>query len=530
MKRAMWIVGWGFVLNLFLPGFGDLSDSVNAKVSPEHPIYQFDWHTATGRLNAKGQALVDVLTNSDEHGLDSLDYVGASNPIQMSDEALTKAAMAYIRDLKVGRKTPRQIDPALHVSPPEINAQDLLSDIHESRDIDVAMERLAPQYPEYQLLKKRLSEYRKIAEQGGWSKLPDGKTLEQGVEDGDVILLRNRLITQSYLNPSTAISPNFDDELAESIRSFQGHHGLEVDGKVGRRTRNALNVSVEDRIIQIVLNMERWRWLPDDLGRRHVRVNIAGFYLRVFEENQPVMEMPVIVGKPYRRTPMFSSVITDVTFHPFWHVPSKIAYANVIPEIIKSSGYLKRQDFEVLRPEPEGRLKVIEQPETLPWSDFLNSRFPYKLRQKPGDKNALGHVRFNIRNDFDIYMHGTPDQGLFSQPVRAKSSGCIRVAEPLKLTEYLLRDYPSWPVSRIREVYSQFESIANPKPLNVTLIEPFPVHILYWTAWVGDDDHLYFRDDIYGRDKILGRALFPKGVSFLTRHTQRPIVLVGDKT
>ena len=148
MKRAMWIVGWGFVLNLFLPGFGDLSDSVNAKVSPEHPIYQFDWHTATGRLNAKGQALVDVLTNSDEHGLDSLDYVGASNPIQMSDEALTKAAMAYIRDLKVGRKTPRQIDPALHVSPPEINAQDLLSDIHESRDIDVAMERLAPQSAE----------------------------------------------------------------------------------------------------------------------------------------------------------------------------------------------------------------------------------------------------------------------------------------------------------------------------------------------------------------------------------------------
>lgn len=520
MNRVMWIIGWGFTLSLFLPGSGDSSGSVNTNVFPERGAYQLDWHTDTGRLNIKGQALVDVLTKADEHGLDSHDYIYASNPIQMSDEALTKAALAYISDLKVGRPPPREIDPALHLSSSEINAQSLLSDIYESMDIPVALEKLAPQYPEYLLLKNKLSEYRKIAEQGGWPKLPEGKTLKPGVEDDDVILLRTRLIAQGYLKPSVAISPNFDDELAESIQKFQWHHGLEVDGKVGRRTRNALNIPVEDRIIQIILNMERWRWLPDDLGRRHVRVNIAGFYLRVFEENQSVMEMPVVVGKPYRRTPVFSSVITDVTFHPYWHVPIKIAYSNVIPEIIKSIEYLKRQGFEVLKTEPEGKIKVIEQPETLPWSEFLNGHFPYKLRQKPGGKNALGHVRFNIRNDFDIYMHGTPDQGLFSEVVRAKSSGCIRVGEPLKLTEYLLRDQPSWPVSRIKGVYTQYENTTNPKPLNVTLIEPLPVHILYWTAWVGDDDHLYFRDDIYGRDRILDQALFHKGLSFLKRRAE----------
>ena len=338
--------------------------------------------------------------------------------------------------------------------------------------------------------------------------MPGGQPLELGTADPAVTILRRRLVLQGYLERSHQFGAVFDEPLDAAIRNFQMHHGLVVDGKVGRRTLEALNVPVRDRIRQIILNMERWRWLPDDLGQTHIRVNIAGFYLRLYEETQLVMEMPVIVGKPYRKTPVFSSVITDLTFHPYWHVPVKIAYLNIIPEIVKDTGYLQREEFEVLQSGPDGRQKVVERPEALPWKSFLQGDFNYKLRQKPGRTNALGHLRFNIRNDFGIYMHGTPNQELFADVTRAASSGCIRVEDPLKLAKYILKGNPAWPESRIDEVYSQFETINNPKPVMVALVEPVPVHILYWTVWGEGDDHLYFRNDIYGRDKILAQSLF----------------------
>jgi murein L,D-transpeptidase YcbB/YkuD len=201
-------------------------------------------------------------------------------------------------------------------------------------------------------------------------------------------------------------------------------------------------------------------------------------------------------------------VISDLTFHPYWHVPVKIAYLNIIPEIVIDTGYLQREEFEVLQSGPDGRQQIVERPEALPWQSFLQGNFNYLLRQKPGSRNALGHLRFNIRNDLDIYMHGTPNQKLFADVTRAASSGCIRLAEPLKLAKYILKDNPAWPESRIDQIYSQFETINNPKPLMAALVEPVPVHILYWTAWGEGDDHLYFRNDIYGRDKILAQNLF----------------------
>lgn len=485
---------------------------ISAARASEYPsqtsLNPLSWHLPSGALNDKGKALFDVLSHANEQGLEPDDYLAGADFGRGTDELLTVVALAYIRDLKVGRKTPRELDPALHISPPEIDVKGLLTSVYASEDVKEALESLAPIYPEYRLLKEKLTEYRQIEADGGWPKVPDGKTLQLGMEDPAVEVLSKRLMLQGYLERSQELTQVFNALLFDAVRDFQRHHGLDADGKVGRETRKALNVSVGDRIRQIILNMERWRWLPDNLGRKHMRVNIAGFYLRVFEDNRRVMEMPVIVGKPYRKTPVFSSVITDVTFHPYWHVPVIIAHLNVIPEIIKDKGYLIRQEFEVLKPGADGRFLIVERPESLPWITFQQNNFPFILRQKPGSRNALGHVRFNIRNDFGVYMHGTPDQDLFAGVVRARSSGCIRVADPLKLTKYMLRDNPSWRASRIDEVYFQFETINNPRPLNVPLEEPFPIHILYWTAWGEDDDHLHFRNDIYGRDEILAKSLF----------------------
>ncbi|HSH12227.1 MAG TPA: peptidoglycan-binding protein, partial [Desulfurivibrionaceae bacterium] len=267
------------VLGLLLP----LLHALPLQANPPRghaAVTRLSWHLASGALNDKGQALFDVLTRADEQGLKPTDYLAGADPRGVTGEALTRVALAYIHDLKVGRKSPAKLDPALHISPPEIDVANLLSSVYASGDVKGGLERLAPTYPEYQLLKNKLAEYRQNEARGGWPEVPAGKTLELGVQDPAVEILRRRLELQGYLKGSQEPSPAFDALLADAVRNFQEHHGLDVDGKVGRRTREALNISIGDRIRQIILNMERWRWLPDDLGRWHMRVNIAGFYLR----------------------------------------------------------------------------------------------------------------------------------------------------------------------------------------------------------------------------------------------------------
>jgi murein L,D-transpeptidase YcbB/YkuD len=324
--------------------------------------------------------------------------------------------------------------------------------------------------------------------------------MELGDKGERVILLGARLAAEGYeLHGSTADAGRFDQPLDRAVRLFQERHGLEVDGIVGRNTLAELNVSAADRASQIMVNMERWRWLPRELGERHLVVNIANFEMQVFEAGDRVMQMRAIVGRRYRRTPVFSDVMTYLVINPYWNVPNSIAVKDKLPILKQDPGYLRQNNIRVLA--GWGAEAEEIDGDSIAWEDFSEEDFPYRLRQDPGPANALGRIKFMFPNKFNVYLHDTPARELFNQTVRTFSSGCIRIEQPLELAEYLLRADPAWSRPAI------LAAIDRGVEQTVRLPEPIRVYLLYCTAWVDVDGSVQFRRDIYERDEAVARAL-----------------------
>jgi murein L,D-transpeptidase YcbB/YkuD len=345
-----------------------------------------------------------------------------------------------------------------------------------------------------------LLKYRELGEEGGWEPLPDGPTLHEGDRDARVAALRARLTVSGDLDGNGGADRElFDPSLERGVRRFQGRHGLAVDGVVGKATLAALNVPVRERVRQIERNMERWRWLPEELGGRYILVNTADFSLEVVEEGEQVMAMRVVTGKKARRTPVFSGRMTYLVLNPYWHIPHKLAVEDILPKIKKDPGYLDRQKIRVFESWEEPAPEI--QPETVDWSEITESNLVFKLRQDAGPRNALGRVKFMFPNKFAVYLHDTPSRTMFQRSQRDFSSGCIRIEEPIDLALYVLRGDPDW---TSEEVLSAIESRKN---RIVWLPEPIPVHVLYWTAWVEGEGTVHFRNDVYDRDGPLDAAL-----------------------
>ena len=425
------------------------------------------------------------------------------DPARLSDLELlsTDAFLLCASHLLTGRVSPTEITPTWNIPRREADLFQTLEAAVSQGNVARALRSLRPPQPEYARLVKALQRYRRITASGGWPTVPEGPTLKQGMEDERIAALRGRLRATGELatkapDPSTA----FDSTLHEAVVRFQTRHGLEPDGAVGPATRAALNVSAEDRVRQLIVNLERWRWLPQDLGRRHVLVNIAGFQLRVVEDGKDVMEMRVITGRPYRETPVFSGEISYLVLNPYWHVPYSIATEDKLPEIKKDPGYLSRQGFEVLQGWGADAQPI--DPSTIDWATLSQKNFPYRLRQKPGPLNALGRVKFMFPNRHSVYLHDTPTRGLFSQAERSFSSGCIRVERPLELAEYLLDDQAQWSAEKIQGALNTSSA-----ERSVILREKVPVHLQYWTAWAEEDGTVHFRNDVYERDESLHQAL-----------------------
>lgn len=268
---------------------------------------------------------------------------------------------------------------------------------------------------------------------------------------------------------------------------------------VGPTTRSAMEVPAANRLRQIEVNMERWRWLPDNLGDRYVQVNIADFTLNVIENNSSMMSMRAIVGKDFQKTPVFSGLITNLELNPYWNIPSKIASMEILPDIRKNRAYLARNKIRVYRHwGPDAR--EIE-PSSINWSKVSQRNFPFWLRQDPGPKNPLGSVKFVFPNKYDVYIHGTPYHDLFARESRGFSHGCIRIESPVELAEYLLRDISAW------NSESLLSAIETGENRILRLPDPTPVHILYFTAWVDETGTIHFRNDVYGHDGELAQAL-----------------------
>jgi murein L,D-transpeptidase YcbB/YkuD len=290
-----------------------------------------------------------------------------------------------------------------------------------------------------------------------------------------------------------------DDAVEQALKRFQYRHGLVVDGVAGPETIAALNVPAESRARQIALNMERRRWHPQNLGTRYILVNAAAFGLEVVENDRVVLSMRTVVGKPYRRSPVFSATMTELVFSPFWHVPPGIAKHDILPRIRKNAAYLSQERIKVFR--GWGPEAVEVDPTSVDWSQIEPDALPYRFRQAPGLSNPLGGVKFMFPNRFNVYLHDSPSKELFDEVTRAFSSGCIRVERAAELASYLLRQDPFWKPDEIHKAMT-----AGPEQ-TVSLPEPIAVHLRYCTAWVDRDGAVQFRDDIYKRDKALDEAL-----------------------
>lgn len=444
------------------------------------------------------------LQRADVDGLKISDYE-LPPPVSGSEDAAALAAaelaysgtfLRYASDLKIGRLTPRKMDPELFAQTKTIDKEATLKALAKKQDVDGFFAQWVPHNPEYRALRSLLAEHREMAAEGRWPEVSAAKVLKPGMRGKRVAELRARLEASRDITITVKDPELYDQGLVMAVKRFQTRHGLEPDGAVGKGTVAALNVPVEDRIKQIILNMERWRWLPEDLGNRYIIVNIAGFNLRLVESGAVKDRMKVVVGKPYHRTPVFSGKIRYLEINPYWNVPHSIAVRAELPRFRRDPRSVERMGFEVYR----GGKKVDAS--TINWKAVSARHFPYTLRQNPGPDNALGRVKFIFPNRFSVYLHDTPSRGLFKRAARAGSSGCIRLARPVDLAEQVLQNKDGWDRKRIDAV------LASAKNTRVDLPEKLPVHLTYATAWSGEGGTINFRRDVYGRDKKLAKALF----------------------
>lgn len=450
--------------------------------------------------------LIEQIKLADAEGLHKEDYhyeylkenySDLSSVTPEMDILLTDAWLLFASHLLSGKVNPETIVPDWRVNRREIDLIASLSEALENISVARTLTQLKPTYKTYVRLKQALKMYRDIQAAGGWEMIPGSESIKPQTPDPRVPAIRKRLAATGLLATAegdTALL--YDPVLKEAVMLFQKRHGLNPDGVIGPATLRMMNTPVEKRIQQIILNMERCRWLPLDMGQHYILVNIANYELEVVRNKAVEMEMSVVVGKPYRKTPVFSSRLMYLVFNPYWTVPPTILNNDVIPAIKKNPDYLRRNNMKLL----SGGNEV--DPATIDWSQVKPGKFPWQVRQEPGPDNALGAVKFMFPNAYNVYIHDTNKKELFSQTDRAFSSGCIRLSRPLDLAEYLLKDHPqNWTRERIGQV------ISKEKNHTVMLMQEVNVHIQYWTAFVDESNLLHFRNDVYERDDALWNAM-----------------------
>lgn len=354
------------------------------------------------------------------------------------------------------------------------------------------------------VLRDALKRYRKIALEGGWDTIAKGPTIEAGMKDERVIEVRKHLIQTKDLsimpqdNSKYQSNDIYDTLLLEAVKRFQKRQGIFDDGKIGKKTIKALNVSVEERIRQIIVNLERGRWIYRNIEKEYILVNIAAFQARLVRNGKVIWKSRTQVGTKFRRTPVFKANLEYLEFNPTWTVPPTILEEDLLPEIKKDSTYLTKKDMVLLSPSG----KIIS-PSTVDWHSTNVNNFPYSIRQNPGSYNALGLVKFMFPNRYLVFIHDTPSKTLFEKEKRTFSSGCIRIEQPIKLAELVLNDTIKWNRKRIQEV------ISTKKTKVVHLSKSIPVLLIYTTAFPSNekDTIISFRDDIYQRDEIIFKHL-----------------------
>ena len=466
----------------------------------------------------RAQTFVEWLNSAADDGLDPNAYPIAQliklyNAVPATDDRgravielhFSAAFLEYASDLRVGRFLPRKVDPNFFQQKKEIDQVAALTGLESAANLDQFFASWQPSGEQYASLRAVLADYRALEVNGGWGRINLGDTIKPGMTDPRVPAIRARLAVTDGANPTVAqdVAEVYDEELEWVVKAFQMRHGLEIDGVIGPATLVALNVPVEDRIEEIIISMERWRWMPDNLGTDRIMVNIAGFDLQRFEDDQLAERMAVVVGKPYHRTPVFSDSIKYLEINPYWNVPVSIAVKEELPKLKKNPAARAAAGFEAVQGDKVYNLTSIN------WRKYGPGNFPFRLRQRPGPNNALGRVKYMFPNEFNVYLHDTPAKSLFSRADRAFSHGCVRLSRPLELAPPVLASggVPGWDMNRVDAVVASGERTV------VKLETPLPVHITYFTAWV-DQGVPNFRNDVYDQDEKLVAALQGKSIAW----------------
>jgi L,D-transpeptidase YcbB len=469
--------------------------------------FQPAWVTEKG-LRPQAQELLQAIDGAASEGLDprryqrdrlatlireieetkSWDDPETQRRLAYADLHLTYTFLTLASHVATGRQQPETLRIDWYTKPRNVDLDARLEKaLSDEGHLDDAMRTLRPPEDAYKPLVQTLNRYRQIAEQGGWPTVPAGDDLKQGARGERVRALKARLRAEGDLaaaakeaNPQqTAQADLFDPAVAAAVTRFQKRHGLEPTGEVDEETLAALNVPAAERVRQIALNLERWRWMPSDLGKRYIRVNIPELTMALVENGEPTLEMRVVVGKAQQsRTPVFSDKMTYLELNPAWNIPDGIAEEEILPKAASDPGYLARNNIEVVTTGSESR-----------------------LRQRPGPDNPLGQIKFMFPNEHDIYLHDTPADHLFAKTERDFSHGCIRLERPMDLAHVLLKGSSEWTPEKLQAV------LASGEQTTVSLPDPLPVHLLYFTAWVDEDGLVQFRPDVYGHDARLAKAL-----------------------
>lgn len=497
-----------------------LSQQPQSQTADQTREYRSPWVNNSG-LKDNGQYMLGTISNAQSFGIDpqrlhaaelsellgvpSQRLASAVNISQHNhgnllkvDQLLTSAFKLLVNEVMNGRVSASKSQRYWFAEQETVNADDWWQMLQlQPGSLHQILADLVEENSPIEPLLGELQRLQALNETGGWPEIPKGPTIEPGDDSMRISVLRSRLTISGDYDPATdsGSASVYTTSLQDAVAKFQARHGLVTDGLVGPATLKALNTSVQQRIDQIQVNIERQRWMPKSFGDRYIVTNIPDYRLRVVNGGETTLQMPVVVGKPKHMTPVFSAEMDHVVVNPTWTVPRSIANNELVPSERANPGYLQNKGY-ILLASDGSRVSY----DSLSPDVWQKSSFPYTIRQPAGKRNALGKVKFMFPNRHSIYLHDTPAKKLFAKNKRAFSHGCVRVGEPRELANHLLAQ-EGWSSEKIDNLF------ARKRTKRVELSRPIQNHIVYITSWVDDNGVLQFRNDVYGQDKRVAKAL-----------------------